>query len=622
MRALLEINNLTKYWGDLRLFDSINFTVADTSRMALIARNGAGKSSLINIIAGLDIADEGEIKLLPDVHMGYLKQDVLFDPDQTVLDTLFDDANKTAVIVKDYEEAVESNEPERIHKAVEAMDLAKAWDYEVRIKQVLTKLKIPRLDQKVGQLSGGQKKRLALAAVLISEPNLLILDEPTNHLDLDMIEWLEEYLQRMSSALFMVTHDRYFLDRVCNEIIELEDQTIYPYKGNYTYFLKKREERIEIMKAEVGKAQNLLKTEQEWMSRMPKARSHKAKYRVDNYYDLKEKASRSFNDKDVDIRMKSSRLGKKIIQFKNISKSFGETRILKDFNYTFSRFEKLGIVGENGSGKSTFLNILTGALAPDSGSIDVGETINIGYFRQDGMQIEENKTVIDVISDISEQIELGGGHKVTPAQYLNHFLFPNSMHRILVEKLSGGEKRRLYLMTVLMKNPNFLILDEPTNDLDIMTLGILEAYLQDFDGCLIVVTHDRYFMDSVVDHLFVFEGDTVVKDFPGNYTDLRAKENELRKLSQKETQDKKKVEPQKPSNTNTNKLTWNEKKELESLEKKLAELETEKVDIESKLSSGSLDNETIVDLSNKMQEVMNALDESEMRWLELSEKNN
>ncbi|MFB6340184.1 ABC-F family ATP-binding cassette domain-containing protein [Saccharicrinis sp. FJH62] len=620
MGALLEVKDLSKYWGEILMFDAINFTLADDSRMALIARNGTGKTSLLNILTGLDIADSGTVNVLPDVTIGYLKQDIEFDPELTVVDTLFDVSNKTATIVRDYEEAVESNDPDRIQKAVDAMDVAKAWDYEVRIKQVLTKLKIPRFEQKVGQLSGGQKKRLALAVILISEPDLMILDEPTNHLDLDMIEWLEEYLQRMSAALFMVTHDRYFLDRVCNQIIELEDQTIYTYQGNYSYFLKKREERIEVMKAEVEKAQNLLRTEQDWMNRMPKARSHKAKYRIDNYYNLKDKASQRFNEDQVDIRVKSSRMGKKIIELKHISKSFGSLTILDDFSYIFSRFEKLGIVGENGTGKSTFLNILTGALKADSGTIDTGETINIGYFRQDGMDFSAGKKVIEVITDISEHIELGDGHKVTPAQYLNHFLFPNSMHHVLVEKLSGGEKRRLYLMTVLMKNPNFLILDEPTNDLDIMTLGILESYLQDFQGSLIVVSHDRFFMDSVVDHLFVFEGNAVVRDFPGNYTEFRQKIKEEQRHEQLEEQKQKESDKKPEPKKATNKLTWKERKEMEALEQKISVLETEKTEIESALSSGNLGNDELMEKSNRIQSIMDELDEAEMRWLELSEK--
>ena len=619
MGALIEVKDLSKYWGEILLFETINFTLEDNSRMALIARNGTGKTSLLNILTGLDIADEGSVNVMPEVTIGYLKQDIEFDPDLTVVDTLFDVKNKIAAIVREYEEAIESNDPDTIQKAIDAMDVAEAWDYEVRIKQVLTKLKIPRFDQKVGQLSGGQKKRLALAVILISEPNLMILDEPTNHLDLDMIEWLEEYLQRMSAALFMVTHDRYFLDRVCNQIIELEDQTIYTYQGNYSYFLKKREERIEVMKAEVEKAQNLLRTEQDWMNRMPKARSHKAKYRIDNYYNLKEKASQRFSENEVDIRVKSSRMGKKVIELKHISKSFGDVKILEDFSYTFSRFEKLGIVGENGTGKSTFLNILTGALRADSGSIDTGETINIGYFRQDGMTFSADKKVLEVITDISENIELGDGFKVTPAQYLNHFLFPNSMHHTLVSKLSGGEKRRLYLMTVLIKNPNFLILDEPTNDLDIMTLGILESYLLEFQGSLIVVSHDRYFMDSVVDHLFIFEGQTVIKDYPGNYTEYRQKQKEEQRqqyLEQPQKQDNKKPEPKKQ----TNKLSWKEGKEMEALEQKISELETEKADVESALSSGSLSNDELMEKSTRIQTIMEELDEAELRWLELSEK--
>lgn len=620
MGALLEVKELSKYWGDILLFEEIDFTIADDSRMALIARNGTGKTSLLNIIAGLDIADSGSVNIMPDVTLGYLKQELDFDPEMTVVETLFDVNNKTAIIVRDYEEAVESTDPYRIEKAINAMDVAKAWDYEVRIKQVLTKLKIPQLDHKVGQLSGGQQKRLALAVILISEPDIMILDEPTNHLDLDMIEWLEEYLQRMSAALFMVTHDRYFLDRVCNQIIELEDQTIYTYQGNYSYFLQKREERIAVMKAEVEKAQNLLRTEQDWMNRMPKARSHKAKYRIDNYYNLKEKASQNFKQDEVDIRVKSTRMGKKIVDLKHISKSFGDLNLLNNFNYSFSRFEKLGVVGENGTGKSTFLNILTGTLKPDSGHIETGETINIGYFRQDGMHFSDEKTVIEVITDISENIELGDGNRVSPAQYLNHFLFPNPMHHIKVAKLSGGEKRRLYLMTVLMRNPNFLILDEPTNDLDIMTLGILESYLQEFQGSVIVVSHDRYFMDSVVDHLFVFEGQAKIRDFPGNYSEFRQKQKEEQRQKQLEEQNKKQEVKKPKAKKSSNKLTWNERKEMEALEKKISALESEKRDIESALSSGSLQSDELMEKSNRIQEVMDKLDECEMRWLELSEK--
>lgn len=620
MKPIVEVGNLTKYWGEYRLFEDISFSLNQGEKIALIARNGTGKTSLLNILSGIDTPDEGTVKIHPGIHIGYLKQDNIFEPGQTVAGVLFSSENPIATLVRKYEETLLGANSTAIEQAIIEMDQAKAWDYEARVKQILSKLKIQNIEQRTETLSGGQRKRLALASVLLSEPELLILDEPTNHLDLDMIEWLEEYLRRSQITLLMVTHDRYFLDRVCNVIIELENGTTYTYQGNYSYFIEKRAERILVMKAEVEKARNLLRTEQDWMNRMPKARSHKAKYRVDNYYELKDKASVKFDEDEVDIRVKSARLGKKIIEFVNVNKSFDKIKILENFNYRFSRFEKIGIVGANGTGKSTFLNILTGSLQPDSGIIDVGETIRLGYFRQDGLNFSTDKTVIDVITEISENIQLGNGQSVTPMQYLNHFLFPPSMHRVQVGKLSGGERRRLYLMTVLMTNPNFLILDEPTNDLDISTLNVLEDYLSDFEGCLILVSHDRYFMDQLVDHLFVFEGDGIIRDFPGNYTDFRDRLDEDARNLRRTEQEVKKPETTKQAKTTKNKLSWNEKKELELLETKLQNLETEKVEIEKFLSSGHSDTNKIVEKAERMKVVLAELEDAEMRWLELSEK--
>jgi ABC transport system ATP-binding/permease protein len=620
MKPIVEVVNLTKYWGEYRLFEDISFSLNQGEKTALIARNGTGKTSLLNIISGLDTPDEGSVKIHPQVNIGYLKQDNVYEPGQTVAGVLFSSDNPVAALVRNYEETLLSGNSAAIEKAVIEMDQAKAWDYEARVKQILSKLKITNIDQNTETLSGGQRKRLALASVLIAEPEFLILDEPTNHLDLDMIEWLEEYLRRTQITLFMVTHDRYFLDRVCNVITELENGTIYTYQGNYSYFIEKRAERIMVMKAEVEKARNQLRTEQDWMNRMPKARSHKAKYRVDNYYELKDKASQKFDEEEVDIRVKSARLGKKIIEFINVNKSFDKIRILDNFNYRFSRFEKIGIVGANGTGKSTFLNILTGSLQPDSGIIEVGETIKLGYFRQDGLNFAPEKTVIEVITEISENIQLGNGQSVSPMQYLNHFLFPPTMHRVQIGKLSGGERRRLYLMTILMSNPNFLILDEPTNDLDISTLNVLEDYLSDFEGCLILVSHDRYFMDQLVDHLFVFEGNGVVRDFPGNYSDYRDRLDEDARKIRKTEQTVKNPESTKTDQPVKTKLSWKEKKELEQLELKLQQLEAEKGTIEQFLSSGHTDTNKIIEKAERMKALLSELEEAEMRWLELSDK--
>jgi ATP-binding cassette subfamily F protein uup len=503
------------------------------------------------------------------------------------------------------------------------MDHFKAWDFDVKIKQMLSILKLDNLDQQVSTLSGGQLKRLALAVTLINEPDFLLLDEPTNHLDLDMIEWLEEYLMKTRTTLFMVTHDRYFLDRVCNEIIEIDEKAAYSYKGNYSYFLEKREERLISKNLSTEKAQNLLRTELEWMRRMPKARSHKAKYRIDSYYNLKEQADYRRNERQVDINVKSTRLGNKILVLDHVSKRFDDLVMFNDLSYTFSRFEKIGIIGRNGVGKTTFLNLITQQLAPDAGKIEIGETVVYGYYQQQGLQFRPDQKVIDIVKEIADVVTLGDGNQISISQFLTHFLFPPEMQYVPVSKLSGGEKRRLYLMTVLMRNPNFLILDEPTNDLDIVTLNILEEYLLNFQGCLIIVSHDRFFMDKLVDHLFIFEGEGMVYDFPGNYSDFRAS----RKIQELEEAKLQAAEKQKANTTQVKtkaapagktKLSFKEQKELEQLESDLKNLEDEKKQIETEISTGSLEHNSLLEKSNRIGEVLKLIDEKTDRWLELN----
>ncbi len=523
MKPYLQAENLSKRWGELMLFENISFTVFEGQKVALIAKNGTGKSTLLDLLAGKDSPDAGKITLTNDIEIGYFEQIPNLNPEHTVLEEIFKSDNEKLNTVKEFELAVARNNQAQITAISSKMDELGAWDAEVEIQQILTELKINLLEQKVAELSGGQQKRLALAKVLINKPDILMLDEPTNHLDLEMIEWLEAYLEKTKSTLLMVTHDRYFLDRVCNEIIEMEDNQIYRYQGNYTYFLQKREERIEMQKASVAKAKNLLRTEIEWMRRMPQARSHKAKYRIDAFSELQGKASQQYDTNAVTLRVKSARLGKKIVELENVSKSFPDIQLIKCFSYKFSRFEKVGIIGNNGTGKSTFLNLITGTLQPDSGNIDVGKTIKFGYYRQEGISFDPQERVIDAVNKIAEFIYFEDGSKMSAAQMLNHFLFPPDTQYNYIEKLSGGEQRRLYLCTVLMQNPNFLILDEPTNDLDLMTLNVLEDYLKSFEGCVIVVSHDRFFTDKIVDHLFIFEGNGVITDFPGNYTQYRNK---------------------------------------------------------------------------------------------------
>ena len=586
----LEVQSLTKSFGSLVLFENISFSIAERQKVGLIAKNGTGKSTLLSLLSGKDGYDSGEIIYRRDLKVGFLEQSPVFDPDDTVLDACFN----------------HHGDEEKVLKA----------------KQILTQLKIRDLQQPMGQLSGGQQKRVALANVLITEPDLLILDEPTNHLDLEMIEWLEGFLNRGNKTLLMVTHDRYFLDRVCSVILEIDDRTIYTYRGNYSYYLEKRQERIDNRRAEIARANNLYRTELDWMRRQPQARGHKAKYREDAFYDLERIAKSRIEERAIRLKASNVYIGSKIFECQYISKTFDDTVIMKDFYYNFSRFEKMGIVGNNGTGKSTFLKMLLGQMAPDDGRIVIGETVRFGYFSQEGLQFDDQQKVIDVVRDIAEYVDLGSGRHLSASQFLQHFLFTPEQQHNYVYKLSGGEKRKLYLCTVLMRNPNFLVLDEPTNDLDIVTLQILEEYLQDFPGCVIVVSHDRYFMDKVVDHLLVFKGQGEIKDFPGNYTQYR----EWQALQPKDA-----VAALKPaltasvSTTDTKrketkrKMSYKEKREFEQLEREIEALETEKKQIEEALSSGTLGVDEITTMSKRLPLLTEELDEKSMRWLELSE---
>ena len=581
----MDVQNLTKSFGSLVLFENISFSIAERQRVGLIAKNGTGKSTLLSILAGKEGYDSGEIIFRRDLKVGILDQTPKFSPDDSVLDACFNH---------------QGNE-EKILKA----------------KQILTQLKIRDLQQPMGQLSGGQQKRVALANVLITEPDLLILDEPTNHLDLEMIEWLEGFLSRGNKTLLMVTHDRYFLDRVCSVILELDDHTIYTYRGNYSYYLEKRQERIDNRRAEIARANNLYRTELDWMRRQPQARGHKAKYREDAFYDLERIAKSRIEERSIRLKASNVYIGSKIFECQYISKAFDDYVIMKDFYYNFSRFEKMGIVGNNGTGKSTFLKMLLGQQEPDNGKIVIGDTVRFGYFSQDGIQFDEQTKVIDVVRDIAEYVDMGGGKHLTASQFLQHFLFTPEQQHNYVYKLSGGERRKLYLCTVLMRNPNFLVLDEPTNDLDIVTLQILEEYLQDFAGCVIVVSHDRYFMDKVVDHLLVFKGQGEIKDFPGNYTQYR----EWQALQPRESGVVKESKDTRPVReaTSKRKMSFKEKREFEQLEKDIAALEAEKKSIEDALSSGTLSVDEITTMSKRLPLLNDELDEKSMRWLELSE---
>ncbi len=623
MANLLQVENLTKSFGVNSLFDDINFTINEGDKVGLIAKNGTGKSTLLSIIAGDDTPDDGKLIFKNDVTIGYLKQLPQFEPHLSVMDTCLIGDDDQSKAIRQYENALIEGNNEEMTKAIQAMDLASAWDYEERFKQILSQLKIDDFKQRISELSGGQIKRVALAKILISNPQFLILDEPTNHLDIDMIEWLEAYLTRSRMTILMVTHDRYFLDKICSKILELDQKSIYGYDGNYNYYLEKRAERIDAQNAAVEKARNLLRTEIEWMRRQPQARAHKAQYRIDAFYDLKERAQ-SRNDKgDVELNVKAGYIGKKIFVARHVSKSFDGKVILNDFNYIFSRYEKLGIVGDNGVGKSTFIKLLLDRIQPDSGYFEIGETVKFGYYCQEGIHFDEGKKVIDAIRDVAEHIYFDEKHHYSASQFLQLFLFSPTDQQKLIEKLSGGEKRRLYLAMVLMSKPNFLILDEPTNDLDIQTLEILEDYLSKFSGCLIVISHDRFFMDRCVDHTFVFLGDGVIKDFPGNYSEYRAWKEAHEKEEATVQKQKAESKPAKPRSNNrdkSQKLTFKEKREFEELTESIERLTKEKEELFNLFNSG----EQIDDVATKasrFEEVKDLLDEMELRWLELSEKN-
>ena len=618
MTPYLQVENLTKSFGGLVLFNGISFGIAEGQRIGLIAKNGSGKTTLLNILAGKEGYDEGKITFRRDLRVGYLEQSPKYPEELTVLEACFYHGNSTVELIKEYERCMETPGNPGMDELLVRMEHEKAWDYERRAKQILSQLKIRDFSQKIGHLSGGQLKRVALANILITEPDLLILDEPTNHLDLDMTEWLEEYLNRGSLSLLMVTHDRYFLDRVCSEIIEIDNRQLYSYKGNYSYYLEKRQERIEATNAEIARANNLYRTELEWMRRMPQARGHKARYREEAFYELEKVAKQRTYDANVKLDVKASYIGSKIFEADHLCKRFGDLKILDDFSYIFARYEKMGIVGNNGTGKSTFIKILMGLEKPDSGTLDIGETVRFGYYSQEGLQFNEQMKVIDVITDIAEVIELGNGKRLTASQFLQHFLFTPETQHSYVYKLSGGERRRLYLCTVLMRNPNFLVLDEPTNDLDIVTLQVLEEYLQNFKGCVIVVSHDRYFMDKVVDHLLVFKGQGDIRDFPGNYSDYR--DWKLAKAEhEKEAAKPKEEKTQRVRLNDKRRMTFKERKEFEQLEKEIAALEEEKKQIEEALCSGTLSVDELTEKSKRLPLLNDELDEKTMRWLELSE---
>ena len=618
MASFLQIEDLTKSYGDRILFESITFGVNEGDKIGIIAKNGTGKSTLLKIISGKETADDGKITFRSDLRVGILDQMPEFSTDATVLDSCLLDNSQTAKIIAQYEYALTNGDADEINSAISLMDNANAWDYEDKLKQLLTQLKITDLTAKINTLSGGQRKRVALARLILESPDLIILDEPTNHLDIEIIEWLENYLTRSRITLLMVTHDRYFLDRVCNKIIEIDNKQIYTYDGNYDYYLRRRKERIESMAAELAKVKNTLRREQEWMSRQPQARAGKAKYRIDSFYELKKRSQVDLTERNVNLEVNSSYIGSKIFEAEGISKKFGDKLILDDFTYTFARYEKLGIIGNNGAGKSTFIKMLQGIIPADSGEWNVGETVRFGYYSQDGIEFNENKKVIDAITEIAEDVVVNGDVHYSPMQFLNHFLFSPADQQKYIHTLSGGERCRLHLAAVLMRSPNFLILDEPTNDLDIVTLGILEEYLCNFKGCLIVISHDRYFLDNIIDHLFVFEGNGVIKDFPGNYSDYRNWKNEFDKENKEASKPKEKTN-EKPKTERQAKMTFKERKEFEQLAIEIEELTTEKESLDKLFNSGQ-EIPDILEKSARYNELKDILDEKEMRWLELFEK--
>ena len=630
MNPFIEIQHLSKSFGDLVLLDDISFSIAEGQHVGIIAKNGFGKTTLLNILAGKESNDSGSIVKKRDLRIGYLEQAPTYDPELSVIDACFSKAGEVYSLISRYEKCLQTPGTPGLDALIEEMEQREAWDFETKAKQILSKLDINDFSQPIGQLSGGQVKRVALANVLISEPDLLILDEPTNHLDIEMIEWLEKYLQRGNKTLLMVTHDRYFLERVCETILELDNHQIYTYRGNYEYYLEKREERISSTNATIQKANNLYRKELDWMRRMPCARGTKARYRKEAFYELEAIAKQRIEERTARIAVKSEYIGSKIFEAEYVSKTFKsdtvegkDITILKDFYYNFSRYEKMGIVGGNGAGKSTFIKLLLGLEKPDSGKFVIGETVKFGYFSQESMPFDDDTKVIDAVRKVAETIDLGGGKKLTAMQFLTHFLFPPARQQDYIRKLSGGERRRLQLCVVLMTNPNFLILDEPTNDLDISTLQVLEDYLADFKGCVIVVSHDRYFMDKVVDHLLVFKGSGEIKDFPGNYSQYR-EWNELQESEAEKEQQKKKENTVQQAKTQSQsnrkrKLTFAEKNELTRLEGEIETLEEEKIHLETELCSGTLSVETLTEYSKRLPLLQEELDDKTMRWLELCE---
>ncbi|SEQ09064.1 ATP-binding cassette, subfamily F, uup [Hyunsoonleella jejuensis] len=614
----LTVENISKSYGELTLFENISFSVHKDQKIAFIAKNGTGKTSILNILSGDDVADSGNIIYRKDIKVSFLSQDPKFDKSLTVEDTILASDNPVLKVISTYEKALLNPEDtETYQSAFDAMERHQAWDFETLYKQILFKLKLENLEQKVSTLSGGQKKRLALANALINKPDLLILDEPTNHLDLEMIEWLEDFFAKENITLFMVTHDRYFLERVCNEIIELDNGELYSYKGNYSYYLEKKHERREREEAEAGKTKQLFKKELEWMRRQPKARTTKSKSRIDDFFEIKHKAHQRRKEHQIQLELNMERLGSKIMEFHKVSKAFKDKILLDSFDYTFKKGERVGIIGKNGTGKTTFLNILTQTDQPDSGKVVKGDTVKFGYYTQNGISIKPEQKVIDVIREFGDYIPLKKGRQISAQQLLERFLFSRKKQYDFVEKLSGGERKRLYLCTVLIQNPNFLILDEPTNDLDIVTLNVLESFLLDFPGCIIVVSHDRYFMDKIVDHLFVFKGEGIIEDFPGNYTDYRIYEDS-QPIEIKTVEDKK--EKQSWKQNEASKLSFNEEKELRNIESKLNALAFDKKELESKFNNPDLTQEEINELSKQLQGIIETIELKEERWFELSAK--
>ncbi len=618
MIPYLQVEDISKSFGDLVLFQDLRFTVGKDQRVGLIARNGAGKTTLLNIITGSESKDSGSIVWQNDLQVGYLEQNPKLNPKRSIVQNVFASAGDKAKAIFSYQKALSLGAKGDMQAALDLMEKHHAWDLEVKARQILTDLKITDLNQHVSTLSGGQQKRVALAAALVSEPDFLILDEPTNHLDLDMVEWLEDYLKNSRITLLMVTHDRFFLDRVCTDIVEIDHKELYWYKGNYSYFIEKRQERIETRTTQIDKASNLFKKELDWMRRSPPARTTKAKYRIDAFYEIRAKATQRFSNNDVRIKVGATRLGNKILEAKGLDKSFGDITILKDFSYTFNRYERLGIVGDNGTGKSTFINIITQSIPPDKGTIEVGETVVFGYYRQEGMKIDDTQKVIDVAREIAEVVTLGDGKTLSVSQFLTMFLFEPDVQNAFVSKLSGGEKRRLYLLTILMRSPNFLILDEPTNDLDIETLNVLESYLENFPGVVLVVSHDRHFLDKVVDGLLIFEGDGEISGFPGAYTDYYEWKKEQQVNIQREKPVKQKVSP-KLDSQKPRKLTFAERREMEGLSVEIESLENEKAEVESKINSGDLHHDVLMQKSQRIAQILVVLDSKGERWLELME---